>query len=85
MLCSENDLKNKTKPQRELHNINEEESKIVEAKNLKKSKLEINKFEVIEDNKKDENDEDEVKPIVRGKSEYVYCKESDEGMFIDSK
>jgi hypothetical protein len=81
MICSEVDLKNKTKGEREPDNINEEEE---EYKDLKKKKLEINKIEVIEDSEEDESDEKEVKPIVFDKSRYEYCKESDESVFIDN-
>jgi hypothetical protein len=61
MICSEEDLENKTKRQREPNNINDEdnindeneeckEQEIIEAENLKKKKLDTNEFEVIEDN-----------------------------------
>jgi hypothetical protein len=62
MICSEVDLENKTNRQRESDDINdEEEQEIIDAENLKKKKLNINKFEVIEDSREDENDEEEVK------------------------
>jgi hypothetical protein len=86
MIYSEEDMKNKTKLKRELDNNNNEDNindENKEYKDLKKKKLDTNEFEVIENSQEDESDNEEVKPIVHGKSGFEFCKESDEGVFID--
>jgi hypothetical protein len=86
MICTEDEIDVKTKRQREPDNNNnvdkEEEEKEEESKGLKKRKFEVSEGSEYEDADEESEDEEE-KLIVRGKTGYEYCKESDEGVFID--